>query len=113
MDGWLALGMHRSLSHVSCSFCSLCDYRHVVIVRRRESMLSLVHTLSLAYLEHIYVLCTCRSIMDYPHVMTSMCEGKGCTRRTFTFDRLDWVVLARWLHLQVMLDPLDKNSTFL
>jgi hypothetical protein len=48
-----------------------------------------------------------------PRVVTSMREGKGWTPCTFTFHRLDRVVLARWLHLKVILDPLDKHSTFL
>jgi hypothetical protein len=112
MDNWLALGMHHSYLHVSCSFCSLCDYRRVVTVRGRENILNLVLTLSLAYLEHINILCTWCSITDYPRVVTSTREGKGWTRCTFTFDRLDRVVPARWLHLQVILDPLDKHSTF-
>jgi hypothetical protein len=30
-----------------------------------------------------------------------------------SFDRFDQVVVARWLHLQMILDPLDKRSTFL
>jgi hypothetical protein len=74
----------------------------------QKNILNLVHTLSLAYLEHINVLCTWCSITDYPRVVTSMREGKGWTRCTFTFDRLDRVVLAMWLRLQVTLDPLDK-----
>jgi hypothetical protein len=53
------------------------------------------------------------SLCNYRRVVTSMREGKGWTPCTFTFDRLDRVVLARWLHLQVILDPLDKHSTFL
>jgi hypothetical protein len=75
--------------------------------------MNLVHTFDRACLEHINVLCTWCSIMDYPRVVTSMREGKGWTSCTFTFDRLDQVVLARWLHLQMILDPLDKRSTFL
>jgi hypothetical protein len=66
-----------------------------------------------ACLEHINVLCTWCSITDYPCVVTSTREGKGWTSCTFPFDRLDRVVLARWLHLEVILDPLDKHSTFL
>jgi hypothetical protein len=68
----------------------------------------LVHTFDHACLEHINVLCTCCSITDNPRVVTSMREGKGWSLCPLTFDRLDRVVLARWLHLQVILDPLDK-----
>jgi hypothetical protein len=75
--------------------------------------MNLVHTFDHACLEHINVLSTWCSITDYPRVVTSMREGKGWTPCTFIFDRLDWVVLARWLHLQVVLDPLDKRSMFL
>jgi hypothetical protein len=75
--------------------------------------MNLVHTFDHACLEHINVLCTWCSITDYPRVVTSIREGKGWTPRTFTFDSLDRVVLARLLHLQVILDPLDKSSTFL
>jgi hypothetical protein len=75
--------------------------------------MNLVHTFDHASLEHINVLCTWCSIMDYPRVVTSMREGKGWTPCTFTFYRLDRVVLPRWLHLQMILDPLDKRSTFL
>jgi hypothetical protein len=75
--------------------------------------MNLVHTFDQACLEHINVLCTWCSITDYPRVVTSMQEGKGWTSCTFTFDRLHRVVLARWLNLQVILDLLDKRSTFL
>jgi hypothetical protein len=75
--------------------------------------MNLVHTFDHACLEHINVLCTWCSITDYPRVVTSMREGKGWNPCSFTFDRLDQVVLARWLHLQVIIDPLDKRSTFL
>jgi hypothetical protein len=75
--------------------------------------MNLVHTFDHACLEHINVLYTWCSITNYPRVVTSMREGKGWTPCTFTFDILDRVVLSRWLHLQVILDPLDKRSTFL
>jgi hypothetical protein len=77
------------------------------------NILNLVHTLSLAYTEHINILSTCCLITDYPRVVTSMREGKGWTRCTFTFDRLDRVAPAWWLQLQVILDPLDKHYTYL
>jgi hypothetical protein len=109
LNGRLACFGDASLvASLLCSFCSLCDYCRVVTVRSRENISNLVHTLSLAYLEHINILCTLCLIMDYPRVVTSTREGKGWTRCTFTFARLDRVVLARWLHLQVTLDPLDK-----
>jgi hypothetical protein len=72
-----------------------------------------VHTIDHACLEHIDILCTWSSITDYPRVVTSTREGKDWTPCSFSFDRLDRVVLSRWLHLQVILDPLDKHSTFL
>jgi hypothetical protein len=75
--------------------------------------MNLVHTFDHACLEHINVLCTWCSITDYSRVVTSTRQGKGRTPCTLTFDRLDRVVLARWLHLQVILDPMDKHSTFL
>jgi hypothetical protein len=75
--------------------------------------MNLVHTFDRACLEHINVLCTWCSITDYPRVVTSMRERNGWTPCTFTLDRLDRVVLAGWLHLQVILDPLNKRSTFL
>jgi hypothetical protein len=80
---------------------------------REGNIMNLVHTFDHACLEHINVLCTWCPITDYPRVVTSMREGKSWTSCTFTFDRLDRVVLARWLHLQVIQDPLDKRSTFL
>jgi hypothetical protein len=66
-----------------------------VTVRGREDIMSLVHTFDRACLEHINVLCAWCSITNYPDVATSMREGKGWTACTFTFDRLDQVVLAR------------------
>jgi hypothetical protein len=101
------------VASLSCSFCSLCDCHRVVTVRGRKNIMNLVHTFDHARLEHINVLCTWCSITDYPRVVTSMREGRGWTPCTLTFDRLDWVVLARWLHLQVILDPFDMRSTLL
>jgi hypothetical protein len=75
--------------------------------------MNLVHTFDHTCLEHINILCTWCLITGYPRLVTSMREGKGWTPCTFTFDRLDQVVLARWLHLQVILDPLDTRSTSL
>jgi hypothetical protein len=106
-------GYASLVASLSCSFCSLCDYRRVVTMRGRENTMNLVHTFDHACLEQINVLCTWCSITDYPRVVTSMREGKGWTPCTFTFDILDRVVLALWFHLQVILDPLDKRSTFL
>jgi hypothetical protein len=109
LNGRLAcFGDELLIASLSCSFCSLCDYRRVVTVHGRENISNLVHTLSFAYLAHINVLCTWCSITDYPLVVTSTWEGKGWTRCTFTLDRLDRVVHASWLHLQVTLDPLNK-----
>jgi hypothetical protein len=59
--------------------------------------MNMVHTFDHACLEQINVLCTWCSITD----------------SVLFYLRLDRVVLARWLHLQVILDPLDKHSTFL
>jgi hypothetical protein len=56
--------------------------------------MNLVYNFDLACLEHINVLCTWCSIRDYPRVVTSMREGKAWTPCTFTFDRLDRVVLV-------------------
>jgi hypothetical protein len=96
------------VASLSCSFCSLFDYRRVVTVSGRENIMNLVHTFDHAYVEHINVLCTWCSITYYPRVVTSTREGKGWTPCSFTFDRLDRVLLARWLHLQVILDPFGQ-----
>jgi hypothetical protein len=46
------------VASLSCSFCSLCDYRRVVTVRGRENIINLVHTFDHACLEHINIFCT-------------------------------------------------------
>src|SRR5690348_420074 len=44
----------------------------------------------------------------------SMREGNVLSlEHTFTFDTLDWFFLAWRLHLEVILDPMDKCSSYL
>jgi hypothetical protein len=72
LNGRLACFGNASLvASLSCSFCSLCDYRRVVTMCGRENISNLVTTLSLAYLEHINILCTWCLITDYPREVSS------------------------------------------